>query len=214
MFARLLSSPSFKRISILLVIGMVAVSALVTATPASAHCDSMNGPVAQAALKALDSNNVKLVLPYVKPEAESELTAVFKHVMQVRQQGGSAKELADRYFIESAIRLHRVGEGAAYTGVTSEAVPAPILAADKAMQSGSMDPLYKMFDRAIRKSVQDKYQVVVKAREEAAKLGTVEAYREQAEAELIFEKFIYELYGTATAADPHAEGAAATGHAH
>jgi hypothetical protein len=213
MLVKLLDKASFKRITILLVIGVVAISAFAAVTPASAHCDSEKGPVAQAAVKALESNNVKLVLPYVQPDSEAELTAAFKHVMEVRKQGGTSKELADRYFMETAIRLHRLGEGASYEGMTQEAVPAAILTADKAMASGSLDPVYKMLDETIRKGVQEKYQAVVKAREEAAKLGTVEAYREQAEAELIFEKYIYELYGAASAAQPHGEGAA-TGHAH
>ena len=208
MFAKLWNNPSVKRITVLLVVGVVAFSAFAAPAPASAHCDSYNGPVAQAALKALNANDVKLILPYVQPEAEAELTAAFKHVIEVRKSGGSSKELADRYFLETAIRLHRLGEGASFEGMTREAVPASIQTADKAMVSGSLDPVYEMMDQAIRKSVAEKYQAVVKAREEAAKLGTVEAYREQAEAQLMFEKFIYELYTAASQAEAHAEGQA------
>lgn len=213
MVGSLMRNGSLRVVTALTVLATAVLAAFAAPTPASAHCDSEKGPVAQAAMKALEANNVNLVLPYVQPDAEAELTAAFKHVMQVRKGGGGSKELADRYFLETAIRLHRLGEGASYEGMTSEAVPAPILTADRAMASGLLDPLYKMLDQAIRKSVAEKYQAVVQAREEAAKLGTVEAFREQAEAELVFEKFIYELYGAASLAQPHAEGQAPA-HAH
>jgi hypothetical protein len=186
---------------------VVTVSALAIPKPAAAHCDSEKGPVATAAHQALEKNNVKLILPYVKPDAEIELTAAFKQALEVRKAGGKALELADRYFIETAVRLHREGEGAAYTGVTDEVTPKAILTADKAMASGSLDETYKMLGQQIKLGVQEKYNAVVKARKEAEKLGTVEAHRERVEAELIFEKYIYELSTLATAAEPHAEGA-------
>ena len=45
------------------------------------------------------------------------------------------------------------------------------------MQPGSMDATYKMMDLAVKNGVAEKYDVVVKAREPAARLGMVEAYR-------------------------------------
>ena len=42
----------------------------------------------------MDNGNIKLVLPYMKPADEAELTAVFKHVLAVRKIGGDAKKLA------------------------------------------------------------------------------------------------------------------------
>lgn len=113
-------------------IGVVAFSALVLTTPTQAHCDSAKGPVATAAHQALISNNVKLILPYVKPDAEVELTAAFNEASKVRKQGPTARQLADRYFIETSVRLHRAGEGAPFTGVTNEEIPASILTADRA----------------------------------------------------------------------------------
>jgi hypothetical protein len=127
----------------------------------------------------------------------------------VRKTGRTAKQLADRYFIETAIRLHRAGEGAPYVGVTDEETPQAIVVADNAMLNGSMTEIYTMLDEAIKKSVEDRYQVVVNARAEAKELNTVEAHRERVEAELNFEKFIYELY---TAASNN--GILTEGHAH
>jgi hypothetical protein len=162
--------------------------------------------VAAAAHQALEKKDIKLILPYVQPDAETELTAAFKQALEVRKTGGTAKELADRYFIETAIRLHRTGEGAPYTGVTDEATPRVILVADKAMASGSMDELYKLLDQEMRKGIEQKYQAVLHAREQAARLGTVDAHRERVEAELILEKYVYELFTLASAVEPPAEG--------
>lgn len=192
-----------------LVVGAGVAGALSGATPVQAHCDSEQGPVATAAHQALLSGNVNLVLPYVKPESEVELTAAFKEALAVRKSGKAAQELADRYFIETAIRLHRAGEGAAYTGVTDEKTPEAILAADQAMESGSTVELYKMLDAAIRKGVEAKYHAVVEAREEAERLNTVAAHRERVEAELNFEKYIYEVSTLISSSDPLTEG-----HAH
>ena len=184
----------------------VLLAALVSARPAQAHCDSEQGPVATAAHQALEKGNVKLILPYVKPEAENELTAAFKQSLEVRKAGGEARELADRHFIEAAVRLHREGEGAPYTGVTDESTPKAILVADKAMASGSLEETYKLLDQAMESGLHEKYEAVVKARKEAEELGTVEAHRERVEAELIFEKYVYELFTLASAELPHAEG--------
>ena len=192
----------------LVLIAAVIVLALVAVTPTQAHCDSEAGPVAQAARQALQTGDVKVILPYVQPDAEAELTAAFLEVLEVRRTGGAAQELADRYFVETAVRLHRTGEGAPYTGVTDEPIPTSILAADKLMETGSTKEVYRMLDEAIRHGVQERYEAVIAARAQAEKLNTVEAHRERAEAELLFEKYIYELYSVATGAQGHTEGGA------
>lgn len=205
MFTHNRSKRSYAAILSALFVGVLVFS-LAAPRPAQAHCDSEQGPVATAAHQALEKKDVKLILPYVQPESEIELTAAFKQALEVRKAGGSAKELADRYFIETAIRLHRAGEGAPYTGVTDESTPKAILVADKAMATGSLDETYKLLDQEMKKGLQAKYEAVLHAREEAEKLGTVEAHRERVEAELIFEKYVYEVFTLASAAEPPAEG--------
>jgi hypothetical protein len=205
MFTLNRSKRSYAAILSALFVGVLAFS-LAAPRPAQAHCDSEQGPVAAAAHQALEKKDVKLILPYIQPEAENELVAAFKQALEVRKAGGDAKKLADRYFIETAIRLHRTGEGAPYTGVTDETTPQAILVADKSMNTGSLDETYKLLNEAMSKGVQEKYEAVVKARQEAEKLGTVEAHRERVEAELIFEKYVYELFSLASAAEPPAEG--------
>ena len=180
-------------------------------TPAEAHCDSVNGPVVLAAQQALDKGDVKLVLPYVKPNAEAELTAAFNQTLDVRKRGPEARALADRYFFETAVRLHRAGEGAAYTGLKTETDHGPALsAADRALETGSLAETYAVLTEAIHGGVDQRYQAVVTARAHEAELGTVEAARERAEAELMFEKYVYEVYSMASGSAPHSEGTAVT----
>jgi hypothetical protein len=68
---------------------------------AQAHCDAVDGPVATAAAKALDTRNVNLMLPFAPAQAEPELSAAFEQALAVRGKGPKAKTLADRYFMET-----------------------------------------------------------------------------------------------------------------
>ena len=81
------------------------------------HCDSMDGPVVTAAREALDKEDVKLVLPYVTASASADVRLAFDKVLRARKAGPDAREVADLYFYETVVRLHRAGEGAPYTGL-------------------------------------------------------------------------------------------------
>lgn len=203
----------FKIKSWLLLALVAGTVVLIQPAPAQAHCDSVNGPVVTAAKAALDAGDVKLILPYVQAEAEAELTAAFQHTLQVRELGSEAQELADRYFFETAVRLHRAGEGAPYTGLKEETDHGPALAAaDSALETGSLESLYTLLNQAVQDGVAEKYQAVQSARTKAAEEGTVEAQRERAEAELIFEKYIYELHNAAQGQTVPGEGAEVHSH--
>lgn len=197
---------------LVLVLALAGVTSLAfQSRPAEAHCDSVNGPVVGAAELALAKGDVKLVLPYVQPDAEKELTAAFDQAMKVRKQGGAAQQLAETYFYETAVRLHRVGEGAAYTGLKYEADFGPALAAaDQALQTNSAKAVNKVLVDAVNEGVAAKFKAVQDARANAQKLGTVQAHRERAEAELIFEKYVLELHSAATGQAAHGEGEVAT----
>ncbi len=84
-------------------------------TSARAYCDATGGPIATTATGALDIRNVNLILPFAPAQAEPELSAAFKQVFSLREMGSDAKGLADRYFVETAVRPSP-GEGALYTG--------------------------------------------------------------------------------------------------
>ena len=84
---------------------------------AYAHCDTLDGPVIKAARQALETGNVDLVLVWIQPKDEAEIRSAFAKTLEVRKQGDAAKELADMYFFETLVRIHRAGEGFPYTGL-------------------------------------------------------------------------------------------------
>jgi len=109
---------------------------------ALAHCDMMDGPVVQAAQRALRQTNVHHALVWVQPPDAPEIERAFRHTLAVRTLSPEARELADRYFFETLVRLHRAGEGAPYTGLRpagAEVDPA-VAAADRALASGNLAP--------------------------------------------------------------------------
>jgi hypothetical protein len=201
-----LMSNRIKIASLVLAAALFAAVAFAFPTETQAHCDSYHGPVAQAALTSLDSGDVSIVLPYVDAEAEDELRAAFRQARDVRKMGPKARELADKYFVETAVRLHRMSEGAAYTGVTDEPVPPAIEAADRAMDSGSVDEVHAMLAEALAHGLEERLHQVEEARAEAARLGTVEAHRERVHAELSFEAYVYGIHEMISGAEVHAEG--------
>ncbi|HCV43781.1 MAG TPA: peptidoglycan-binding protein, partial [Bacteroidetes bacterium] len=69
----------------------------------------MNGPVIIDAQKALETGNVTHILKWVKKEQESEVVALFKKTISVRTKGADIREIADKYFFETVVRLHRAG---------------------------------------------------------------------------------------------------------
>ena len=72
---------------------------------------------AMAARAALDRGDVSLALVWVQPKDEAEIRDVFARTLAVRKLSPEAKELADRHFFETLVRVHRAGEGASYTGL-------------------------------------------------------------------------------------------------
>ncbi|MCM2271546.1 MAG: DUF6448 family protein, partial [candidate division Zixibacteria bacterium] len=112
-------------------------------TYSSAHCDTMDGPTVADGKMALTSGDITPALKWIMPDVEAELNAVFNHVLEVRSKSESSRELENRYFLETLVRLHRAGEGAPYTGVKpagTELEPAVKLA-DESLESRSVDAL-------------------------------------------------------------------------
>src|SRR5690606_34727128 len=179
---------------------------------AEAHCDAVDGPVATAAVKALDTRNVNLILPFAPAQAEPELSAAFEQALAVRGKGPDAKALADRYFMETAVRLHRAGEGAAYTGLQPAGTdfgPA-IPAAEKALETGKTDELTTLMAEEVTHGIADRFKDAMahrSATKERAAASDVAADRERVSAELGFIGYVEGIY-LATKGGVHAEGAA------
>lgn len=142
--------------------------ALLALWPASAlaHCDTMDGPVVTAARTALERGSVSGILIWVRPEHEAEVTSAFRHTLAVRKLGDEARHLADRYFFETVVRLHREGEGEPYTGLkpagTSQGRVIP--AADRAVATGSSAALEALLVDAVRHGLHERFDRASAAR--------------------------------------------------
>ena len=113
------------------------------------HCDTLTGPVVLAAQEALNKGDITPVLKWVKKEQEKEVKEAFKKTLAVREKGADIKELADMYFYETLVRLHRAGEGAPYTGLKHEKPEPAITLADEALQKSSVAVLEKMLVKEV-----------------------------------------------------------------
>ncbi len=183
--------------------------------PVQAHCDTLDGPVVSAARKALDTGNVSLVLVWVQKDDEAELRRAFQKARSVRQAGGEAKDLADLYFFETLVRVHRAGEGAPYTGLkpAGEIEPA-VAAADKAIETGKLQGLARVIFERTEKGLHGHFdQVMAKKKYNP---NDVEAGRAYSGAYVEFVHYAERLYDAAeTMAPEHVQKApAAAVHTH
>jgi hypothetical protein len=132
---------------------------LVLAGETRAHCDGLDGPVVSAARKALDNGDPNPVLVWVQPADEGQIRAAFQQATAVRKLGREAKQLADTWFFETLVRVHRAGEGAPYTGLkpAGRDLGAAIPAADKALETGDAKALQKMLSDAAAAGVRARF---------------------------------------------------------
>jgi len=192
--------------------GLVVATWLWSATPAAAHCDTMSGPVVQDARIALEKKDVTPVLKWIRPDDEKEIHALFEKTLAVRTKGTDAKELADRLFFETLVRVHRAGEGAPFTGLKPEGteVEPGVAAADQALQHGSADPVVEMVTHAAGEGIRDRYEKVAAAK--AHKDDSVEAGRRYVAAYVNFVHYVegvLSVAGGKVAEDEHGSAAPA-----
>lgn len=162
-----------------------------------AHCDALDGPVIKAAQKALETGNVNLVLIWVQPKDEAEIRGAFEQTVKVRKLNAEAKQLADMYFFETLVRVHRAGEGAPYTGLKPAGLdrgPA-IPAGDKALETGSAEPLFKLLSDMMHNSLHETF-TTAKAKKNFNQ-DDVKAGREYVQAYVTFIHYVEGLYTAA-----------------
>ncbi|HZI88539.1 MAG TPA: DUF6448 family protein, partial [Pyrinomonadaceae bacterium] len=171
-----------------------------------AHCDGLDGPVVQAAQQALETKNVNLVLIWVARADEPEISEAFRKTVAIRSLNRQARELADMYFFETLVRIHRAGEGEPYTGLKPagrELGPA-IPTADKALKSRKLEPLLKLLTEEMHESVRKKFENVLAKKDYQA--NDVEAGREYVEAYVLLLEQVERLHeATKSPARGHSE---------
>jgi len=179
-----------------------------------AHCDGLDGPVVMAAKHALEMGNVNLVLIWVQKEHEDEIKKAFQKTLSVRRLSPEARELAELYFFETLVRLHRAGEGEPYTGLkpAGRDLGPAIPAADKAITDGQLEPLYKLVAETLHDGLHEKFKTVMERR--PFDKNNVRAGREYVEAYVILLHYVEGLYDAAKKGAHGHEHAEHEGHKH
>ncbi len=140
-----------------------------------AHCDSTNGPIIPEARTALDKGDVTIILKWVKKDDEAKIKEAFAKALKVRGLGKEAAEMADNYFFETLIRIHRAGEGAPFTGIKNEPPKPIVLIIDKTIEDGSADKMIEKMSGHFAKAIKEKFAKVLEAKKNKDK--SVEAGR-------------------------------------
>lgn len=162
------------------------------------HCDTLDGPVVKAAVRALDQGDVTLVLPYAPEAAEEEIRSAFESVSEARHAGGEARRVADRYFFETVVRLHRAGEGKPFTGLKPAGLDhGPVIPlAERAIETGDSSELTRLLTETVAAEIEAKLDSVLRLKSEAN--GDVEGNRRYVSAALGLQVWSHGLYVDAT----------------
>ncbi len=202
-----------KRNMTLPIAGAFALVALLLAPgTALAHCDGLDGPVVTAARKALETGNVNLVLSWVQKADEAEIKAAFQKTLAVRKLNPQAKELADTYFFETLVRVHRAGEGAPYTGLkpAGRDLGPAIPAGDKAIEARSAEALLKLLTDTVHEGLHGRFHQAVE--KSGYSKDDVQAGREYVKAYVEYIHYVEGLYEAAKGpAEGHLHEAAGAG---
>ena len=147
-----------------------------------AHCDSYDGPVIKDALKALKQNKVELVLKWVEPKYEKEITAKFNQTLKLKGSNPEINKIIETHFLETLVRLHREGEGATFTGLKPAGSTTPMVAmADHSLETKNVDGVVKAVNNHLEELLRERYAKAVelsKTKDVSVKAGReyVEAY--------------------------------------
>jgi hypothetical protein len=177
-------------------------------TPARvlAHCDGLDGPVVKAAQRALETRNPALVLIWVQERDEPEVRKAFEQTLAVRELSPQARELADRFFFETLVRVHRAGEGASFTGLkpAGRDLGPAIPAADEAVRAGSVEPVRRLLTEAVHERLRQQFGEVTATK--TFKSDDLAAGRAYIKAYVEFIHLVERLYdGAMTAPHGHFE---------
>lgn len=150
--------------------------------PVSAHCDSYDGPTIKDAVKALETNNVNLVLKWITPEQEKEIIPLFNKTYSLKTGDKEVYEIVEKHFFETLVRLHRETECAPFTGLKPAGTTKKIVQlSDQALESKNIDDFLVKLNTHIGKVIKEKYEKVValdKVKNDSPEKGReyVEAY--------------------------------------
>lgn len=185
------------------IIAFILFSFIFMPKPVQAHCDGLDGPVVMAAREALKTENVNLVLIWVQETDENEIRKIFNHTLVVRKLGEEARELADTFFFEILVRVHRAGEDAPYTGLkpAGRNLGPAIPAADKAVDKGSAKEVLALLTEAVHNGLHQRFVNVQKLKN--FDKNDVNAGRDFVKSYVEFLHYVEPIYETAIKETAH-----------
>ncbi|PKN17431.1 MAG: hypothetical protein CVU71_16600 [Deltaproteobacteria bacterium HGW-Deltaproteobacteria-6] len=167
---------------------------------ASAHCDTLDGPVIQDARKALAAKDVTPVLKWVKQKDEKAVRTAFARAE--RAQGKKNADQAEHHFFATLVKIHRDGEGAPFTGLKPAGDVLPVITqADRSLAGGSADALVKMVTDNVAAGIQNRFERA--AATYRHKDDSVEQGREFVAAYVEYTHYVERIYLDAAGKDPH-----------
>ena len=181
---------------------MAGGAAVLMAASAFAHCDTTRGPIVPEAKAALEKGDVTPVLKWVKPEHEAEIKTAFAKAVGVRSKGDDVQALADQYFLETLIRIHRAGEGAPYAGIKDEPAGPFVAMVDAALDTGSPDALIGKMGGHMGALIRKKFAEAAEAKKNKDK--SVEAGRKFVEAYVAYVHYVEGIHTAIMSAGAHA----------
>lgn len=121
-----------------------------------------------AAKEALVKQNVNLILPWVYLEGEKEVKDAFEKALKVFNEGNEdAKKLAEYWFFETVVRIHREGEGAAFAGLKPAGVDqGPIIPrVDKSIEAEDVSEVIKYIRSAVAEEISKHFKHVMHSKD-------------------------------------------------
>ena len=155
-----------KRHFLVLVIG---IAFMFPASTALAHCDWINGPVVADARAALAKGDITPVLRWIPASSETEIREAFKRTLAVRAANDQARDVADQWFFETVVRVHRASEGEPFTGLKGADYRPDegIEIADHAIEDNSLADVEAALTTAVRSELRKRFVEVIEAKKHA-----------------------------------------------
>jgi hypothetical protein len=163
-------------------------------------------------MKALETGNPAYLLIWVPEESERELRQVFERVIDARRAGGAAQEVADDLLFETAVRLHRAGEGAPYTGLKPAGLDeGPVVPrAEQAIATGDPSDVIRFITDMIREDLEHRFHRLQETKKYDP--DDIPAGRKYIHAYIGFVVHSHHLYDYLKAGGRHGEGVTGAHH--
>ena len=186
-----------------LIASLLVALTLIVSPKAGAHCDTLDGPVVEAARAALSKGNVTPILKWVNKDGEKEVREAFDSALKVRPLSEDARKLGEMHLFETLVRVHRAGEGVPFTGLKPAGTIDPgFVAADKALSTGSVADLSAELAKSVQDGLRKRFAEVLEKKKHAEE--SVEAGRAYVAAYVRYAHYVEALHTlTSEGADDH-----------